>query len=34
MYHTGSKKGEKVTFVDFGTFSVSERVARKGINSN
>jgi DNA-binding protein HU-beta len=26
------KKGEKVTFVGFGTFSVSERKARKGRN--
>ena len=26
------KKGEKVTLVDFGTFQVIERKARKGIN--
>ncbi len=26
------KKGEKVSFVGFGTFEVSERAARKGIN--
>ncbi|MBN9302641.1 MULTISPECIES: HU family DNA-binding protein [Dysgonomonas] len=26
------KKGEKVALVGFGTFSVSERAARKGIN--
>jgi len=26
------KKGEKVTIVDFGTFSVFERAARKGRN--
>ncbi len=26
------KKGEKITFVGFGTFSVSEKKARQGIN--
>ena len=26
------KKGEKVVLIGFGTFSVSERAARKGIN--
>lgn len=32
VLHEQAKKGEKISLVGFGTFSVSERAARTGIN--